>query len=84
MLKNMRGSARRCQEYAGIIHRLLGELTPTTSPLLFAQWGVDLVGSPPWRKGGVKFVVVVMDHFTKWAEAKVLATITTNDITHVL
>lgn len=40
-----------------------------------------MVGPLPLGKGMVKFVVVVMDYFTKWVEAKVLVTITASNIT---
>jgi hypothetical protein len=36
------------------------------------------------RKGSLKFLVVVVDYFTKWAEAESLATITTENITNFL
>lgn len=41
----------------------------------FAQWGIDIVGSLPQGKNQVKFLLVVNDYFTKWIEAKALATI---------
>jgi hypothetical protein len=36
------------------------------------------------REGGRKFLVVVVDYFTKWAEAEALAAITTTNITSFL
>ena len=47
-----------------------------TSPLPFAVWGLDLIGSLPTGKGGVKYAIIV-DYFTKWTEAEPLASITT-------
>ena len=47
-----------------------------TSPWPFAVWGIDLTGSLPAGKGGVKYAIVVVDYFTKWVEAEPLATIT--------
>lgn len=47
------------------------------------QWGVDLVGLLTMAKG-VKFVVVVVDYFTKWVQGEALATITTNAIMRFL
>lgn len=35
----------------------------------------------PLSKGGVRFVVIAVDYFTKWVEVEALATITTNSIT---
>ena len=40
------------------------------------MWGIDLIGELPKAKGGVKYAVVAVDYFTKWAEAEHLATIT--------
>lgn len=56
------------------------ELRPISAPWPFAQWGIDLIGLLPIAKGGCKFVVVVVDYFTKWAEAEALATITTGNV----
>ena len=44
------------------------------------MWGIDLIGEFPKAKGGVKYAVVVVDYFTKWAEAEPLATITAKKI----
>jgi transposase InsO family protein len=60
------------------------KLNPLTSPWPFAKWGVDVVGSMSVGKGGRKFLVVVVDYFTKWAEAEALAAITTTNITSFL
>ncbi|XP_074337528.1 uncharacterized protein LOC141674727 [Apium graveolens] len=40
------------------------------------MWGIDLIGELPKARGGVKYAVVVVDYFTKWAEAGPLATMT--------
>jgi hypothetical protein len=42
---------------------------------LFAMWGLDLLG--PFKKalGGLTHLLVVVDKFTKWIEAKPLAKI---------
>jgi hypothetical protein len=56
------------------------KLTLLTSPWPFAKWGVDIVDTMPVGKGNRKFLVVVVDYFTKWAEAEALAAITTTNI----
>nr|GEV57280.1 reverse transcriptase domain-containing protein [Tanacetum cinerariifolium] len=38
--------------------------------------GIDIAGPFPEGPGKVKFLIVAMDYFTKWIEAKVVATIT--------
>ena len=46
------------------------------SPWPFAIWGMDLIGPLPIAKSGIKYAIVAVDYFTKWAEAEPLATIT--------
>ena len=57
----------KCQRFASIPNRLEELQTPIGSPWPFDQWGIDLVGPLPMAKGQVKFAVVVVDYFTKWA-----------------
>ena len=66
----------KCQRFANIPRAAPNELTLMTSPWPFAVWGIDLIGSLPTRKGGVKYVIVAVDYFTKWVEVESLATIT--------
>jgi hypothetical protein len=40
------------------------------------RWGLDLLGPLPPAQGNLKYVVVVVEYFLKWIEAKPLATIT--------
>ncbi|GKE53297.1 reverse transcriptase domain-containing protein [Tanacetum coccineum] len=42
----------------------------------FSQWGIDIVGSLPTAPGGARFLVVAIDYFTKWVEAKPLISTT--------
>nr|GEZ85235.1 reverse transcriptase domain-containing protein [Tanacetum cinerariifolium] len=51
-------------------------LTPITAPWPFYKWGIDIAGRFPEGPGKVKFLIVAMDYFTKWIEAKAVATIT--------
>ncbi len=41
-------------------------------PWPFAQWGLDIIGPLPRAPGNKKFLIVAMDYFTKWIEAKPL------------
>ena len=41
---------------------------------------MDLVGPMPTAQGGNKFTVVAIEYFTRWMEAKPLATITSETI----
>jgi transposase InsO family protein len=40
------------------------------------RWGLDLLGPLPPAQGNLKYVVVAVEYFSKWIEAKPLATIT--------
>ncbi|GJZ37847.1 reverse transcriptase domain-containing protein [Tanacetum coccineum] len=48
-------------------------MTSITAPWPFFQWGMDVLGPLPEAPGKVKFVIVAIDYFTKWIEAKLLA-----------
>ncbi|GKC66555.1 reverse transcriptase domain-containing protein [Tanacetum coccineum] len=50
-------------------------MTLITSPWLFYKWGIDIAGPFPEGPGKVKFLIVAMDYFAKWIEAKEVATI---------
>ncbi|GKD81328.1 reverse transcriptase domain-containing protein, partial [Tanacetum coccineum] len=44
------------------------------SPWLFYHWGLDILGPLlEGRLGKLKFIIVAIDYFTKWMEAKPLA-----------
>ncbi|KAI5344677.1 hypothetical protein L3X38_012554 [Prunus dulcis] len=66
----------KCQRFANIPQLPAEPLTAMVSPWPFAQWGLDLIGPMPEGKGQVKYAVVAVDYFSKWAEAEALATIT--------
>ena len=63
----------QCQNHACLIHQPAGHLNPISSPWPFTQWGLDILGPFPRATGNRRFVLVVVDYFTKWAEAKALA-----------
>jgi ribonuclease HI len=52
----------------------LTQLIQPTWPL--QRWGLDLLGPLPLAQGNLRYVVVVVEYFSKWIEAKPLATIT--------
>ncbi|GJZ77739.1 reverse transcriptase domain-containing protein [Tanacetum coccineum] len=55
-------------------------ITPITTPKPFYKWGIDIAGPFPEGPGKVKFLIVTMDYFMKWMEAKAVATITSNHV----
>nr|GEV13690.1 hypothetical protein [Tanacetum cinerariifolium] len=44
------------------------------------EWGIDILGPLPPARGGAKFVIVAIDYFTKWIEAKPLVKITGKEV----
>ncbi|GKB48489.1 reverse transcriptase domain-containing protein [Tanacetum coccineum] len=45
---------------------------------LFSHWGVNILGPLPTALGGFKFLVIAIEHSTKWVEAKPLTTLLRN------
>ena len=58
-----------------MIHQPTRHLNPISSPWPYKQWGLDILGLSPRATGNRQFVLVAVDYFTKWAEAKALANI---------
>jgi ribonuclease HI len=56
----------------------LTRLIQPTWPL--QRWGLDLLGPLPPAQGNLKYVVVAVEYFSKWIEAKPLATITSTTV----
>ncbi|GJZ93112.1 reverse transcriptase domain-containing protein [Tanacetum coccineum] len=69
-----------CQVHKPVPRNPQEKLNPITSPWLFYKWGIDIAGPFPEGPGKVKFLIVVMDYFTKWIKAKPVATITGNQV----
>ncbi|XP_035830860.1 uncharacterized protein LOC118480231 [Helianthus annuus] len=65
-----------CQRHAPKTLRPKNPLIPVTFAWPFQQWGIDLIGPFPDAPGAVKFIIVAVDYFTKWVEAKALASTT--------
>ncbi|GJT80276.1 reverse transcriptase domain-containing protein [Tanacetum coccineum] len=69
-----------CQVHRPIPRNLQQNLTPITSPWPFYKWGIDIARPFLEDPGKVKFLIVAIDYFTKWIEAKPVATITGNQV----
>ncbi|GJY45141.1 reverse transcriptase domain-containing protein [Tanacetum coccineum] len=69
-----------CQIHHPVPRNPQQPLTPITAPWTFYKWGIDIAGPFPEGAGKVKFLIVAMDYFTKWIEAKAMATITGNQV----
>lgn len=72
----LRKKCPECQAFAPFQNQPAMPLTNISNPWPFHQWGINIVGPFPVAPGGFKFLLVVVDHFTKWIEAAPLATVT--------
>ncbi|GKV12353.1 hypothetical protein SLEP1_g23508 [Rubroshorea leprosula] len=70
----------KCQFFAHLTHQPAEELTNMVAPWPFSQWGLDLLG--PFMKGvgGVTHLVVGVDYFSKWVEARPLSSLTSKKV----
>ena len=62
-------------------HRPATCFSASQPPCPFFMWGMDLVGPLPKCQGQKQFLIVAIDYFTKWVEAKPLARIREKDVT---
>ncbi|GJT95375.1 reverse transcriptase domain-containing protein [Tanacetum coccineum] len=74
--RNLIKECSDCQVHRPMPKSSQEKLTPITSPWPFHKWGIDIAGPFPEGPGKVKFLIVAIDYFTKWMEAKPVATIT--------
>ena len=70
----------QCQRFSNIPRQPSEYLTSMMAPWPFAQLGLDILGPFPLSTRQMKFLVVGIDYFTKWVEAKLLANITQQNV----
>ncbi|KAJ3685541.1 hypothetical protein LUZ61_014705 [Rhynchospora tenuis] len=70
----------KCQLHSRIPRQPPHAMQSIASPWPFDVWGIDLLGPFPQGQGNVKFLVVAVEYFTKWIEAKPLATISSQKV----
>ncbi|GKV42163.1 hypothetical protein SLEP1_g49600 [Rubroshorea leprosula] len=70
----------KCQFFAHLTHQHAEELTTLVAPWPFAQWGLDLLGPFVKGVGGVTHLIVGVDYFTKWVEARPLSSLTSKKV----
>ena len=73
-----------CQRYGNIQQVPREKMTTISSPWPFSQWGIDIMGPLPQGKRHMRFLLVVIDYFTKWVEAEALATITEAKVQNIV
>ncbi|GKV02599.1 hypothetical protein SLEP1_g15017 [Rubroshorea leprosula] len=71
---------QKCQFFAHLIHQPAEELTTLMAPWPFAQWGLDLLGPFVKGVGCVTHLIVGVDYFTKWVEARALSSLTSKKV----
>ena len=69
----------KCQRFSHLVYQPAEELNSLVSPMPSAQWGMDLVGPLLRATGNRCWLIVVLDYFMKWFEAKPLANIRDKD-----
>ena len=73
-------TSKGCQYYARETHLPAQALQtiPITWP--FTVWGLDLAGPIKRASGGYTHLLVVVDKFTKWMEARPISTIKSKQV----
>ena len=74
----------RYQRLAPILKSQVQDLISISSPWPFAQWGIDIVGSLPTTPAQKKLLLVAIDYFNKWVEAKAFSSIKDRDVTQFI
>nr|GEZ27333.1 reverse transcriptase domain-containing protein [Tanacetum cinerariifolium] len=77
---NLIRECKDCQVHRPVPKNLQEKLTPITSSWLFYKWGIDIAEPFPEGPDKVKFLITAIDYFTKWIEAKPVATITRTQV----
>ncbi|GJU33089.1 reverse transcriptase domain-containing protein [Tanacetum coccineum] len=78
--RNVTQKCDLCQVHALVSRRPKTLMTSIMAPWPFYQWGMDILGPLPQASGKLKFIIVAIDYFTKWIDAKPLARITGKDV----
>jgi len=65
---------QKCQIYADNINVSLTALNVLSAPWPFSMWGIDVI--EPKASNKHRFILVVIDYFTKWVEVASYANVT--------
>lgn len=61
----------KCQRFAKTTNMPATVLNSISAPWPFDRWGMDIIGPLPTSTHGRKrFILMVIDYFTKWVEAE--------------
>ncbi len=75
-------TCRKCQE-RGPTKKNNRKRTIETMDI-FERWGIDIVGPLPVTERGNKYIVVAMDYFSRWPEAKALKSANAEEVAKFL
>ena len=70
----------KCQRFSNIPISHPEKLTFMISPWPFMVWGINLIGLLLTARPAFKYAIVVVNYFTKWAEAKPLVMISSKKV----
>ncbi|KAJ4790334.1 Pol-polyprotein [Rhynchospora pubera] len=70
----------RCQYHSRVSRRPPASLNTIASPWPFDVWGIDILGPFPTARANLRFLIVAVEYFTKWIEAKPLVLITSPQV----
>src|SRR6266536_3910874 len=75
MRKDIKEYAKTCFQYQqrGSMRQNNQKQTISLTDI-FERWGVDIVRSLPITREGNRYIVVIIDYFSRWPEAKPLKT----------
>nr|KYP52363.1 Retrovirus-related Pol polyprotein from transposon 17.6 [Cajanus cajan] len=74
----------RCQKHSNLHTAPAETLQSVLSPWPFNRWGIDILGPFPIAVRQLKFLIVVVDYFTKWVEAEPIATISAERVKYFM
>ncbi|WCJ35536.1 Pro-Pol polyprotein [Euphorbia peplus] len=69
-----------CQAHSPVLKSPASGLEGIKVAWPFATWGIDIVGQFPMSTNQKQYVIVAVDHFTKWVEAEAVSSITAQQI----
>ena len=77
--------SKACQIHVDFIHQPPELLHPTVASWPYEAWGIDIIGSisPPSAKSH-RFILVITDYFSKWAEVVSLAEVKTTNMVNFI
>jgi len=70
MAKEIVDKCEGCQFYSNMSHKPASALKTIPLAWPFVVWGLDMVGPLRTGRSGFTYVLVAVDKFTKWIEAK--------------